>query len=44
MWLRLTGGHTINVTVDERDSDVGGGAVFHDNLVELEADRTDSTG
>jgi hypothetical protein len=27
----------INATVDERDSDMGGGAVFHDNRVEIEA-------
>jgi anaerobic selenocysteine-containing dehydrogenase len=28
-------GATINATVDERDSDMGGGAVFHDNRVEV---------
>jgi anaerobic selenocysteine-containing dehydrogenase len=27
---------TVNATVDERDSDMGGGAVFHDNRVEVE--------
>src|SRR5262249_61330542 len=27
---------TINATVDERDSDMGGGAVFHDNRVQVE--------
>ena len=27
---------TVNVTVDERDSDMGGGAVYHDNRVEVE--------
>jgi anaerobic selenocysteine-containing dehydrogenase len=32
-----TGGTTINATVDERDSDMGGGAVYHDNRVEVEA-------
>ena len=26
----------VNATVDERDSDMGGGAVFHDNRVEVE--------
>jgi anaerobic selenocysteine-containing dehydrogenase len=29
-------GATINATVDERDSDMGGGAVFHDNRVQVE--------
>lgn len=29
-------GATVNATVDERDSDMGGGAVFHDNRVEVE--------
>jgi anaerobic selenocysteine-containing dehydrogenase len=28
-------GTTINATVDERDSDMGGGAVYHDNRVEI---------
>jgi anaerobic selenocysteine-containing dehydrogenase len=31
-------GATVNVTVDERDSDMGGGAVYHDNRVRV--DRT----
>ena len=36
-WPRhVKGGATVNVTVDERDSDMGGGAVFHDNRVEVE--------
>ena len=36
-WPRLMkGGSTVNATVDERDSDMGGGAVFHDNRVEIE--------
>jgi anaerobic selenocysteine-containing dehydrogenase len=36
-WPRLsTGGATVNATVDERDADMGGGAVFHDNRVEVE--------
>jgi anaerobic selenocysteine-containing dehydrogenase len=29
-------GSTVNATVDERDSDMGGGAVFHDNRVRVE--------
>ncbi len=32
-------GATVNATVDERDSDMGGGAVFHDNRVEIEKVR-----
>ena len=33
-WLKhVRGGANINVTVDERDADMGGGAVFHDNHV-----------
>jgi len=28
-------GATINATVDERDSDMGGGAIFHDNRVRV---------
>jgi anaerobic selenocysteine-containing dehydrogenase len=36
-WPRFVkGGATVNATVDERDSDMGGGAVFHDNRVEIE--------
>lgn len=31
----LERGANVNATVDERDSDMGGGAVFHDNLVEI---------
>lgn len=31
------GGANPNATVDERDSDMGGGAVFHDNRVEVAA-------
>jgi anaerobic selenocysteine-containing dehydrogenase len=33
----VKGSTTINATVDERDSDMGGGAVFHDNRVQIEA-------
>ncbi len=29
-------GTTVNATVDERDSDMGGGAVYHDNRVNVE--------
>ena len=29
-------GATVNATVDERDADMGGGAVYHDNRVEVE--------
>jgi hypothetical protein len=37
-WPRFVkGAATVNATVDERDSDMGGGAVFHDNRVEIEA-------
>jgi anaerobic selenocysteine-containing dehydrogenase len=36
-WPRLsTDGATVNATVGERDADMGGGAVFHDNRVEVE--------
>jgi hypothetical protein len=34
--MKLTGGSTVNATVNERDADMGGGAVFHDNRVEVE--------
>jgi anaerobic selenocysteine-containing dehydrogenase len=35
-WPRhVEGNATVNATVDERDSDMGGGAVFHDNRVEV---------
>jgi len=29
-------GAAVNATVDERDSDMGGGAVYHDNRVRVE--------
>jgi hypothetical protein len=29
-------GATVNATVDERDADMGGRAVLHDNRVEIE--------
>ncbi len=34
-WAKLTGGSTVNATVAERDADLGGGAVYHDNRVEV---------
>jgi len=37
-WPKLTAARlNANATVDERDSDMGRGAVFHDNRVEVEA-------
>ena len=30
------GGATVNATVDDRDSDMGRGAVYHDNLVRVD--------
>jgi anaerobic selenocysteine-containing dehydrogenase len=36
-WLKnIRGGANVNATVEERDADMGGGAVFHDNRVEVE--------
>ncbi len=34
-WAKFNGGANVNATVDERDADMGGGAVFHDNRVEI---------
>ena len=35
-WPKMLGGEAnVNATVDERDSDMGGGAVFHDNRVQV---------
>jgi anaerobic selenocysteine-containing dehydrogenase len=34
-WAKLNGGSTVNATIDERDADMAGGAVFHDNRVEV---------
>jgi anaerobic selenocysteine-containing dehydrogenase len=34
-WRKLSGGPTVNATIPERDSDLAGGAVFHDNRVEI---------
>ena len=36
-WLKhVRGGANINATVEERDADMGGGAIFHDNRVDVE--------
>lgn len=32
-WAKFNNGATVNATIAERDSDFGGGAVFHDNRV-----------
>ncbi|WP_410874357.1 molybdopterin-dependent oxidoreductase [Nocardia sp. A7] len=34
-WAKFSGGTTVNATIAERDSDYGGGAVFHDNRVSV---------
>lgn len=34
-WAKFSNGSTVNATIAERDSDFGGGAVFHDNRVEI---------
>jgi anaerobic selenocysteine-containing dehydrogenase len=35
-WLKhIRGGANVNATVEERDADMGGGAIFHDNRVEV---------
>lgn len=34
-WAKFTGGATVNATIAERDADYAGGAVFHDNRVEV---------
>ncbi|MCW2941088.1 MAG: hypothetical protein JWN00_4073, partial [Actinomycetia bacterium] len=31
----LSGGSSVNALVDERDADLGGGAVYHDTRVEV---------
>jgi anaerobic selenocysteine-containing dehydrogenase len=39
-WPKVLGGRSnVNATVPERDADMGGGAVFHDNRVEVQALR-----
>lgn len=34
-WAKLSGGANANAVVDERDTDLGGGPVFHDTRVEI---------
>ncbi|HXA58707.1 MAG TPA: molybdopterin-dependent oxidoreductase [Streptosporangiaceae bacterium] len=34
-WAKLSGGSSVNALVDERDADLGGGAVYHDTRVEV---------
>ncbi|WP_242894806.1 molybdopterin-containing oxidoreductase family protein [Actinomadura litoris] len=36
-WPKLSGGANANAVVDERDTDLGGGPVFHDTRVEITA-------
>ena len=44
-WPKFLGPNAnVNTTVDERDSDMGGGAVFHDNRVEVENQRQKNEG
>ncbi|MDA0160223.1 molybdopterin oxidoreductase family protein [Solirubrobacter ginsenosidimutans] len=39
-WLKhIRGGANVNATVEERDADMAGGAIFHDNRVEVERVR-----
>jgi anaerobic selenocysteine-containing dehydrogenase len=40
-WPKLSGGNSVNATVEERDSDMGRGAVYSDNRVFVEAVRPD---
>lgn len=35
LWPKTSGGTNLNATVDERDADMGGGAVFGDNRVDI---------
>jgi anaerobic selenocysteine-containing dehydrogenase len=36
-WLKnIRGGANVNATIEERDADMAGGAIFHDNRVEVE--------
>jgi anaerobic selenocysteine-containing dehydrogenase len=37
-------GTNVNATVDERDSDMGGGAVYHDNRVRVDKSHSSATG
>jgi anaerobic selenocysteine-containing dehydrogenase len=38
-WAKLSGGANANVLVDERDADMGGGAVYHDTRVDVRPSR-----
>lgn len=45
-WPKLSGGHSVNATVEEHDADMGRGAIFSDNRVYVEAvcsERTDGS-
>ncbi len=43
-WLKhVRDGATVNATVDERDADMGRGAVFHDNRVQVESVRSSAS-
>ncbi|HET7321803.1 MAG TPA: molybdopterin dinucleotide binding domain-containing protein, partial [Longimicrobiaceae bacterium] len=40
-WARYSeGGHTVNDTTSQRETDLGGGPVFYDNAVEVESVET----
>ena len=40
-WPQLLGpGEHVNVTIPERDADLGGSPTFHDNRVQIELDLT----
>ena len=39
-WPKLLGADNVNATVEERDADLGGGAVYHDNAVYVSAEET----
>ena len=44
-WLKhVRGGANVNATIEERDADMGGGAIYHDNRVEVEAVPVDAAG
>ncbi|MCX4093464.1 molybdopterin-containing oxidoreductase family protein [Nocardia sp. alder85J] len=34
-WMKFSQGSTVNATIAERDSDFGGGAVYHDNRIQI---------
>lgn len=43
-WPKRVGGGNANTTVAERDADMGGGAVFHDNRVEVKGTKENEHG